>query len=238
MCSVVQKTFKKGNQLGTIYRSCEAKIGCCHSMSYSINTLTDNCYKGTTCLINKLDIRDEKQLDSVEAQITVAKISILQHTPIVGNFDFEHYKAIHKFIFEDLYDWAGNPRVVDISKKGTSFVKAENIAEIAKACFGRLKNQNYFKNLGLDDFVEKITDFYCVTNNLHPFREGNGRTQRVFLSQLALNAGYEMNFSNIDADELILATIQASNGIDTYLKDVLREIINPIEPDFNISIQL
>ena len=207
-------------------------------MSYSIDAITDNCYKGTTCLINKLDIRDEKQLDIVESQITVAKISILQNTPIEGNFDFEHYKAIHKFIFEDLYDWAGIPRTVDISKKGTFFVAANNINEIATACFERLKNQNYFKNLELDDFVEKITDFYCVTNNLHPFREGNGRTQRVFLSQLALNAGYEMDFSNMDTDELMVATIQAANGVDTYLKNVLREIIKPVEPDFDISMQL
>lgn len=206
-------------------------------MSYSIDAITDNCYKGTTCLINKLDIQDEKQLDIVESQITVAKISILQHNPIEGNFDFEHYKAIHKFIFEDLYDWAGIPRTVDISKKGTLFVEAKNINEIATACFERLKNHNYFKDLDTDNFVEKITDFYCVTNILHPFREGNGRTQRVFLSQLALNAGYEMNFANIDTDELIVATIQAANGVDTNLRDVLREIIKPIEPDFSISMQ-
>ena len=199
-------------------------------MSYSIDSLTDNCYEGTSCLINKLDIRDEKQLDIMESHITLAKISIFQHNPIDGNFDFEHYKAIHKFIFEDLYDWAGVPRTVDLSKKGTSFVKAENIEKIATACFERLKNQNYFKDLDMDDFVEKMTDFYCVTNNLHPFREGNGRTQRVFLSQLALNAGYEMNFADMDTDELMVATIQAANGVDTYLKDVLREIITPITP--------
>ena len=197
-------------------------------MSYSINALTNNCYEGTTCLINKLDIRDENQLDVVESQITVAKISMLQQNRIDGNFDFEHYKAIHKFIFEDLYDWAGIPRVVDISKKGTSFVKAENIDEIATACFERLKNQNYFKNLNIDEFIEKVTDFYCVTNNLHPFREGNGRTQRVFLSQLALNAGYEIDFANIDTDELMVATIQAANGVDTNLKEALKEIISPI----------
>ena len=206
-------------------------------MSYSIHAITDNCYKGTTCLINKLDIQDEKQLDLVESQITVAKISILQHNPIEGNFDFEHYKAIHKFIFEDLYDWAGIPRTVDISKKGTLFVEAKNINEIATACFEHLKNHNYFKDLDTDNFVEKITDFYCVTNNLHPFREGNGRTQRVFLSQLALNARYEMNFANMDTDELMVATIQAANGVDTYLRDVLREIIKPIEPDFGILMQ-
>ncbi len=197
-------------------------------MSYSITSITNDCYEGTSCLINKFDIQDEKQLDIVEAEITLAKISILQQAPIDGNFDFDHYKAIHKFIFEDLYDWAGTTRTVDISKKGTSFVKAENIEEIATACFKRLKNQNYFKNLELKHFVEKITDFYCVTNSLHPFREGNGRTQRAFLSQLASNAGYEIDFGKMDADELMIATIQAANGVDTYLNDVLRKSIKPL----------
>ena len=196
-------------------------------MSYSIDSITDNCYQGTTCLINKLNIRDEKQLNIVESHITLAKISILHQNPINGNFDFEHYKLIHKFIFEDLYDWAGIQRTVDISKKGTLFVKAENIDEIAEACFFRLKNQNYFKHLGLEEFIEKITDFYCSTNILHPFREGNGRTQRVFLSQLSHNAGYEMDFTKIDTDTLMLATIHAANGVDAYLKDALRKVISP-----------
>ena len=200
-------------------------------MSYSIDVLKDDCYEGTSCLINKFDIRDEKQLDTVEAHITLAKISILQQNPIAGKFDFEHYKAIHKFLFEDIYDWAGIPRVVDISKKGTAFVKAEEIESIADACFKRLKSQNYFKELDIYSFVEKITDFYCVTNNLHPFREGNGRTQRVFLSQLALNAGYEMNFADIDTDTLMIATINAANGVNTYLKEALRAIIKPIISD-------
>ena len=70
-------------------------------MGYSIEAITNDCYEGTSCLINKLDIKDEKQLDVMEAHITLAKILILQQTPLDGNFDFEHYKAIHKYIFED-----------------------------------------------------------------------------------------------------------------------------------------
>ena len=71
-------------------------------MSYSIDALTNGCYEGTTCLINKLGIRDEKQLDVIESHITIAKISQLLQNPIQGNFDFEHYKAIHRFLFSDL----------------------------------------------------------------------------------------------------------------------------------------
>lgn len=197
-------------------------------MSYSIDALTDNCYKGTSCLINKLDIRDEKQLEIVESHITLAKISMLHKNPLKGNFDFEHYKAIHKFIFEDLYDWAGTIRSVNISKKGTSFVKADEIENLADACFNRLKSQNFFRGLDIESFIDNIADFYCVTNSLHPFREGNGRAQRVFLAQLSLNAGYEMNFANMDTDKLMIATIHAANGVDTHLKEALRDIITPI----------
>lgn len=194
-------------------------------MSYSVETLTDGCYQGTACLINKLDIKDEKQLAYVESKITVAKISLLEQNPIKGNFDFEHYKAIHKYLFEDLYDWAGQIRTVDMSKKGTVFVKAVDIEEIATACFNRLKSKNYLKGLEKNDFVNNITDLYCITNNLHPFREGNGRTQRVFLSQLIREAGYEINFLKINADELMIATIHAANGVEDYLKEVLYKAI-------------
>ena len=197
-------------------------------MKYSLDSITDNCYDGTTCLINKFDIRDEEQLERLESHITLAKIAMLQKESIQGEFDFEHYKAIHRFIFEDLYEWAGKIRTVNISKKGTRFAKYDEIEKLAEACFNHLKNCNYFRNMDIETFVENLTDLYCVTNYLHPFREGNGRTQRVFLTEVALNAGYEMNFSDIDTDELMIATIQAANGVDTNLKNMLLKAILPI----------
>lgn len=194
-------------------------------MGYKGDAATKNCYEGTTCLINKLNIKDERVLSQIEAEITFAKISELERNPIKGNFDFEHYKAIHKFLFEDLYDWAGTLRTIDISKKATSFVKANQIEELADKCFLRLKNNNYFKNNSFDKFVENIADFYITTNMLHPFREGNGRTQRVFLSQLIRNAGYDIDFSKIDTDELMIATIHSANGIDSYLIEFFKQNI-------------
>ncbi len=104
-------------------------------MGYSIDAVTADCYEGTTCLINKLDIRDEQMLPAVEADITFAKATELEGQPIYGNFDFEHYKAIHRYLFEDLYDWAGEIRQINISKKGTGFAKASEISAIADHCF-------------------------------------------------------------------------------------------------------
>ncbi len=190
-----------------------------------MDTITADCYEGTTCLINKFGITDEQQLATIEGQITFAKGSELERQPIQGKFDFAHYKAIHKYLFEDLYEWAGEIRCVDISKKGTRFAKANEIEQLADACFARLKSENFFKGQPFDKFVENIVDFYCVTNMLHPFREGNGRTQRIFLAQLIRFAGYDIHFFAIDTDEMMTATIHAANGVDTYLKHLFKEAI-------------
>lgn len=194
-------------------------------MSYSITPLTDDYYKGTNCLINKFNLQNEEQLAKLEAGITLAKTAELERNPINTTFDFEHYKQIHKYLFEDLYEWAGCIRTVDISKKGTNFIPAENIETVANACFDRLKKLNYFKNLDFENFIDNIVDFYCSTNMLHPFREGNGRTQRIFIAQLIRFCGYDINFSEIDTDELIVATIQSANGITDYLKEIFKNHI-------------
>ena len=140
-------------------------------MGYSLDPITADCYEGTTCLKNKLGIHDENQLAQVEAAITLVRASELEQNPIIGDFDFAHYKAIHQYLFAELYDWAGQVRTVNISKKGTVFADAGEIEELAEACFARLREQNYFCDLPFEEFVDEITDFYCITNMLHPFRE-------------------------------------------------------------------
>ena len=194
-------------------------------MSYSIDSLTADCYPGTSCLINKLDIRDEEMLAEYEAMVTTAKVALLEQNPLPGNFDFDHYRAIHQFLFEDLYAWAGQLRTVDMSKKGTAFVKAGEIKMLGEKAFARLNHRHNFAGLAHEDFVENIVDFYSVINLLHPFREGNGRTQRVFFTQLIRSAGYDIDFSEIDTDELMVATIQAAGGVNDLLLAVFRVAI-------------
>ncbi len=194
-------------------------------MGYCIDSASDNCYEGTLCLINKFGIKNEKKLSEIEADITLLKMTTLEQNPIKGNFDFKHYRAIHKFLFEDIYDWAGKIRTIDISKKGTNFAPANQINDMANACFNRLKSLNCFIDLPFNDFVENIVDFYCTTNILHPFREGNGRTQRIFVSQLIRNAGYDINFSKVDTDKLMIATIKSANGVTDDLYEIFKENI-------------
>ena len=193
-------------------------------MAYSLNPSSDNCYEGTTCLVNKLEIRDEKKLAEVEAQITFAKTVMLEENPVEGNFDFEHFKRIHEFLLCDLYEWAGQVRTVDISKKRTKFLDAASIEQIANKCFSKIA-EGYLENLPLEDFAKRIAEFYNDVNYIHPFREGNGRTQRIYFTQLIRHYGYDINFSEVDTDELMIATIQASQGVMDFLIEFFTEAI-------------
>ncbi len=103
------------------------------------------------------------------------------------------------------------------------FCPAGEINRVAQAIFLRLKEEKFLVGLEKPEFVLQLTDFYQRTNELHPFREGNGRTQRVFLSQLCRHAGYHLDFSQLDTDLLMIATIQASQGMDMLLRQVLEQ---------------
>ena len=194
-------------------------------MGYSIDAIIEDCYEGTSCLINKLGIKDDKKLKEFEAAVTFAKASEWEKEPLCNTFDVTHYKTIHRFLFEDIYDWAGEYRTINMSKKGTSFAETEKISGLMVACFKRLKDNDYFRNNSIDKFVENIVDFYQVINMIHPFREGNGRTQRLFITQLIRLNDYDIDFSDIDSDELMIATIQAANGVKDNLIRVFSENI-------------
>lgn len=194
-------------------------------MAYSIDALTDDCYPNTAVLINKLGIKDDVALAGVEAEIISARAIEWTNLPRTNTFDFAHYKAVHTYLFSDLYDWAGKVRTVNLSKNGTSFCQAGKIEETAALLFGRLKRLHFFQGLSRSGFIEELTDFYCATNNLHPFREGNGRTQRVFLGQLTASVGYTLHFSKIDDDLLMFSTIQAAQGVTDLLRKLLDEAI-------------
>ncbi len=194
-------------------------------MGYSIEASGDSCYPNTTCLINKFNIKNDEKLSEVEAEITFAKAAVLEGDAPSLPLNFDYYKSVHRFLFEDLYDWAGDLRKVDFSKKGTLFCPVKELENLCEASFKRLEKENYFKGATRERFVEEIVDFYVTTNYLHPFREGNGRTQRIFISKLIKLNGYDFNFSNINPDLLMIATIKAANGVNDDLFDIFNNEI-------------
>lgn len=207
-------------------------------MAYSIESTSDHCYEGTTCLINKLDIRDEHRLAEAEAAIVLGKLTALKQRPVQGTFNFEHYKQIHRFLFCDLYDWAGQIRDIDISKKGTTFVAANEIETCAKPCFERLQSF-CAKSLSHREVAEGVADFYHTINMLHPFREGNGRTQRAFFAQwVEKRLGYRFDLAALDPDELMIATIYAAQGVMDHLVSCFDRMLQPLEMNMEIEMTM
>lgn len=178
------------------------------------------CYQNSNTLINKLNITDETKLVSCECSLASVRAAGLLKDPVDGKFDFLHLKAIHKRLFQDVYSWAGHVRTVDISK-GAYFCLSQYINPASQEIFQNLKKDNLLTVLNRTDFVNKVASYMSDINQLHPFREGNGRTQRMFFAQLAKDAGYELNFERWNNNERMQADKCAMAGKMEKLIDLL-----------------
>ncbi|KJG09468.1 putative adenosine monophosphate-protein transferase Fic [Photobacterium kishitanii] len=162
-------------------------------------------YPNSTVLVNKLNITNEDVLEAAERDLTTLAAMYIEFQ--LPPYDFKYFCLIHHILFSDLFDWAGELRTVDISKGNTRFCNAIRIEKEANNLFSMLEQDNYLVGLAYDDFVTKLAEYYCDINVLHPFREGNGRVQRLFFEHIAINCGYNINFSGITAQQWIDANI-------------------------------
>lgn len=132
-------------------------------------------------------------------------------------------------------------KYINISK-GSVFCYYENIESYADYVFNKLNAENYLINAGKDAIYDRFSFYMSEINALHPFREGNGRSQRVFMSYLARVAGYELNFEEITQEKMIeLSSLAFNNGHEEYIKmfkEITRSISNQEQMNFIESIDL
>jgi cell filamentation protein len=184
-------------------------------------------YKNSTVLVNKLDLRNQDELDDFETEITNARAG----EPLPeGNLDFAHFCAVHHHLFQDVYDWAGTPRTVRIFKQGSAFCFPEHIHGHAAKLFAELRTRDYLKNLSAKEFAEHAAHFLAELNAIHVFREGNGRTQLTFFALLADRAGQSLDLEKLDPDAMLHAMIASFDGDESELTKVIEELISA-KPD-------
>lgn len=181
---------------------------------------------GTHVLINVPNIQVQKELDDFETTVTGAAIADMYLNPLQGKFDFEHLTSIHREIFKDVYPFAGIIRDENIAKDYFMFCPCEHINTYAKDIFLDLKKENHLKELDLDTFSERAGHYLAEINIIHPFREGNGRTQREFIRLLALQAGYEIDWSKLAEGEMIDASKRSVVDSTPLAKIILKSITN------------
>lgn len=182
------------------------------------------CYPPSySVLKNKLEIRDAKTLDRIERRFVVQRIA--QGVP-GGDFDLAHLRAIHRHLFQDIYDWAGELRKVEISKDGHQFQLRRFIETGMADVYKRIVVQRYLRDLTADDFALHAGAVMGDVNYVHPFREGNGRVQLLYLQQLALQAGHLLDLTKIDRDEWMKASRDAHLGRYEAMSVCIRRAID------------
>lgn len=200
-------------------------------MMYTFQTDESNyCYKGTDVLINKAGIKTKKALEKLEKDIVTYRLYELMQNKITGEFDKKHFINIHKKLFGDIYDFAGEYRNENIAKGSFLFSNFEFIDYSLDEIFKDLKediDSGVFENNNIDEIAKKLAYYYAEFNVVHPFREGNGRTTREFLRQLALKYGYILDFTKIPANEILVASIKSITDI-TGLTEVYKKGLKKI----------
>ena len=186
------------------------------------------CYPNSNVLVNKFDVRGADELFKIENDITIYKLFILRQKGITGNFDVAHFVSIHKFIFEDIYPFAGLYRSENIAKDNFMFANWEFIEDNMNSIFGELKRENYLKGLTKEEFAKRLTYYMSELNVLHPFREGNGRTTREFIRQLALKNGYNLDLSRFKAEDILNASIESVVDVDNLEEIIFNSLVEDV----------
>ena len=179
------------------------------------------CYPGTDTLINLPDLRDAEEL----AEFEIVRVGLRSFdVPPMNDFDPADYRELHRHLFGDVYGWAGEYRTIRTGKGGNWFAFPEYITNEMERLFKRLDAPEFLPGSDPDEFIIQAADFLADLNAIHPFREGNGRTQLIFLRQLGLRAGHPFRSESVEAEEFLRAMIESFHGRNEALIDELERM--------------
>lgn len=183
-------------------------------------------------LKNEPGLLHASTLRAFEYEATRQRAEQLRAAPVPGRFDTAHYRAIHRHLFQDVYEWAGEYRTIEFSKGRSSFAPlktpAHTLESWGEKILGDIASERYLKGLKKPEFVERLTHYYGELNFWDPMREGNGRATKEFLFQLAKQAGYELEFQRVGAKTWNNAAERLTGDDDPSLAlNVFQKITTP-----------
>ena len=180
------------------------------------------CYPGTTVLINLANLRDQAELDDFELAMFLTRAD--EPLPS-GTLDYAHYRALHHHLFQDVYAWAGDARRIRIGKGGNWFCYPEHIGRFMDQIFADLAARDHLTKLAPGAFAVEAAHVLAEINAVHPFREGNGRTQLTFLTLLAEQAGHTVRVEALDPERVMNAMITSFAGAEDPLAALILDLI-------------
>jgi cell filamentation protein len=194
-------------------------------------------------LKNKFGATSEDELDRLEVEAVRRRLLEIElGAGPKGQFDAEHLKAIHQHLFQDVYEWAGRTRDERVALSDGTIATMPGMRKVEGEAFAigpaiplgldnigeSLRAADYLRGLPREEFAERAADIMAELNAVHPFREGNGRTQRTFLRELAKEAGHNLDFSVVSAERMVQASVAAHERGDTsMMRRMFDEISDP-----------
>jgi len=184
----------------------------------------------TGVLRNLADITDPEVLLFVESGAVTKRIQELYDNPIKIK-GVDSLFAIHGHLFQDIYSWAGKKRIVEISKEGKQFFPTTHFENAFLYIDSLISEYKAISKNDKEKLAKKLADILDNVNYLHPFREGNGRTQREFLRLLALEKGLKLNLNPPDNKRIYEQYMEGTinSDVEILTKLILELIDNQIE---------
>jgi len=165
-------------------------------------------YPNSTVLRNIPGVTDGAELEALELNASTARMPealvYIQSRPV----DLALWQDIHRILFQDVYAWAGELRSVQMSKGNTLFAHPENIASEGERIFRELAAENALAGLDKPELCRRLAYYFSEGNALHPFREGNGRTQKLLFSELVRRLGYRIDWKHLSPEEHLQSVIE------------------------------
>ena len=180
----------------------------------------------TELLRNLVGAQTEDELEKAEADFSYYRGIELAEIEVPDEFDFKRLAYIHRYLFQDVYDWAGTVRTIDMRKDRSDaqfFMPLAKLELAISHVFATLAEERFLRGLDREHFLDRLSYHYDQVNYLHPFREGNGRAQRRFWTEVAEKAGYSIDWNEATHKEIDDTSIAAMEHGDLGPLRVLLE---------------
>ncbi|ALZ94822.1 MULTISPECIES: putative adenosine monophosphate-protein transferase Fic [Leclercia] len=181
-------------------------------------------YPELNVMRNRLGIRQAERLAQAAYEFTALRAATLSLGPLLRGLP--HLCAIHQHLYQDIFDWAGDIREMDIYQGDTRFCHFAYIEKEGNALMQDLEEEGYLVGLEKADFINRLSHYYCEINVLHPFRIGNGIVQRIFFEQLAIHAGYQLDWRGIDPEAWAQANQSGAMGDLSALNTIFSKVVS------------
>jgi cell filamentation protein len=178
---------------------------------------------------NYFGISDPAELEVLAGESTARRLGELENSDPLTSFTREDLVGVHSYLMQDVYPWAGQIRTTEVGAMGMAMCRAQFVDNELDRVFSDIERKPP-STTDMDAAVSTVADHWSELTMVHPFQDGNSRTQRLFFDQMLRNAGWGLDWTQINADQVHAARYVGAATVDPrFLADTLRPAVHPAD---------